>query len=275
MSDTEHGFNADRPPLAGHNKVEEFGSLKQSLSNTVTPNGSYMSPSPQSGDNSQLANEIRRSSESARSSPPTFVNIPKLASPADTAFTALQYLPTPILVLSSSKLVILANEAMGRLLGLAQFGALQRVHDDGDVQGLSVTEVLWGQTLSQIGVDMLQDGEPIWVDWEVGTIIKVQDNATLMISRNVSIASQMRWIKVLAKVALRAEPPRRRPRPAESKRQELRRKSACMTYKRMEISRYSPGRLQNQPWYMTQLSMSFFHRTLSILGVCLRIQCQT
>ena len=83
---------------------------------------------------------------------------------------ALQYLPTPILVLSDFKTVILANDAMGLLLGLHRYQ-----HEDGkDVDHLDkdvvVGDLLEGQTLSQIGVDMVQDGQPIWVNWEVGYI---------------------------------------------------------------------------------------------------------
>jgi len=61
------------------------------------------------------------------------------------AFAALRYLPIPVIVLTSLKTIALANEAMGRLLGLHRGTA-------------SVTDALSGQTLSQIGIDMVQDG---------------------------------------------------------------------------------------------------------------------
>jgi hypothetical protein len=66
------------------------------------------------------------------------------------AFAALENLPTPLIVLSSLKTILLANEAMGRLLGLHRGGASS--------QHITVTDVLKGQTLSQIGIEMLQDG---------------------------------------------------------------------------------------------------------------------
>lgn len=69
---------------------------------------------------------------------------------AEIAFAALQNLPMPIIVLSSLKTILLANTAMGRLLGLAPDAAAPQQH--------SVMDVLRGQTLSQIGIDMLQDG---------------------------------------------------------------------------------------------------------------------
>jgi hypothetical protein len=63
---------------------------------------------------------------------------------------ALRNLPVPLLVLSSTKTILLANDAMGRLLGLHLDAASGH-------QG-NVTDLLRGQTLSQVGVDMLQDG---------------------------------------------------------------------------------------------------------------------
>lgn len=80
-------------------------------------------------------------------------------SPGQLAFSALQYLPVPTLVLNSLKTVVLANEALGRLLGI--------VNDNVDEESASLTlERLRGQTLSQVGIDILQDGRPVWVTWE-------------------------------------------------------------------------------------------------------------
>ncbi|KAK4942253.1 hypothetical protein LTR10_018010 [Elasticomyces elasticus] len=73
----------------------------------------------------------------------------------DIALATLSTLPTPLLVLSSRKTVILANSAVGRLLGIDQNGV-----------NTTVTDILKGQTLSQIGIDMFSDGAPIWVSWE-------------------------------------------------------------------------------------------------------------
>lgn len=68
---------------------------------------------------------------------------------------ALATLPTPLLVLSSSKTVILANNAIGKLLGLEQSNSQS-----------TVTDLLRDQTLSQIGIDMVSDGAPVWVSWD-------------------------------------------------------------------------------------------------------------
>jgi PAS domain-containing protein len=82
-----------------------------------------------------------------------------LTSPSVTlaSLTALQYLPVPVLVLSSEKTVVLANEAMGRLLGIE----FECIHD------LSISEVLRDKTMGELGVDILQNGSPILVTWEV------------------------------------------------------------------------------------------------------------
>jgi hypothetical protein len=105
------------------------------------------------------------SMESSKANP-LYMTIPSPAGAAEIAIAALQYLPTPVLVLSSLKTVIMANESMGRLLGLTLDGE-NRSRTDPAFQNSSVTDVLRNQSLSQIGVDMLQDGQPIWVSWEI------------------------------------------------------------------------------------------------------------
>ncbi|KAH6608932.1 histidine kinase [Trichoderma cornu-damae] len=80
-------------------------------------------------------------------------------SPGQVAFSAMEYLPVPVIILNSLKTVVLANEAMGRMLGT--------ISDDvGDEDVSATMEKLRGQTLSQVGIDMLQDGHPIWITWE-------------------------------------------------------------------------------------------------------------
>ncbi|KAI1138074.1 hypothetical protein F5Y05DRAFT_404367 [Hypoxylon sp. FL0543] len=81
-------------------------------------------------------------------------------SPGQLAFSAMQFLPVPLLVLNNLKTVVLANEAMGKMLGMV--GDSPPPTDDPAV----ICESLRGQTLSQIGIDMVQDGRPIWVSWE-------------------------------------------------------------------------------------------------------------
>ena len=92
------------------------------------------------------------------------IDVPQLPMPAEIALAALQYLPTPLIVLSPLQTIVLANEAMGRLLGLQN-------RDEQNIDTLSsntqtFTDMLRGQTLSQIGVDIMQDGVPVWVSWK-------------------------------------------------------------------------------------------------------------
>ncbi|KAI7278063.1 hypothetical protein KC345_g6207 [Hortaea werneckii] len=101
------------------------------------------------------------------------IRIPPPQHKADMAFTALQYLPMPVLVLSSRKTVVLANEAMGRLFGVDPAAQLDGSGLDSedlskvDSQELrSPTDVLYGTTLAQLGVDLLLNGNPIFVAWE-------------------------------------------------------------------------------------------------------------
>lgn len=109
--------------------------------------------------------DLNRSSDSTIDSPPLAVNIPKIPGAAEAALAALQYLPTPLLVLSSLKTIVLANDAMGRLLGLDTHIKDQSLA--GDQAHLPIGDLLRGQSLSQIGIDMLQDGQRIWVSWDV------------------------------------------------------------------------------------------------------------
>ena len=96
---------------------------------------------------------------SIRSNGSISIQLPSTPGPTTAALTALQYLPIPFLVLSSEKTVVLANEAMGRLLGI-DFDSTATV-------GLSVTDVLQGKNVAELGVDILQNGSPILVSWEV------------------------------------------------------------------------------------------------------------
>jgi hypothetical protein len=89
------------------------------------------------------------------------LDIPRLPSPVELAMSAMQYLPYPLLVLSNLKTLVMANEAMGRLLGIED--------NDGDAvsdDGMFGMERLRGQTLGQLGIDMLQEGRPVWVTWD-------------------------------------------------------------------------------------------------------------
>lgn len=100
------------------------------------------------------------------------IRIPPARATADMAFMALQYLPHPILVLSSSKTIVLANEAMGRLLGIdiSQGDGGKSAGEDGcpeeSTDFKSATDILYGVTVAQLGLDLLQAGNPVFVAWD-------------------------------------------------------------------------------------------------------------
>jgi hypothetical protein len=73
---------------------------------------------------------------------------------------AIQYLPYPMLLLDNQKTLVMANEAMGRLLD---------VEDKETATGeqTSIVEQLWGKTLGQIGIDVLQNCTPVGVVWDI------------------------------------------------------------------------------------------------------------
>jgi hypothetical protein len=95
---------------------------------------------------------------SIRSSDSLHMRLPSPTT-AMASLTALQYLPVPLLVLSSIKTVVVANEAMGRLLGI-DFESTA-FHD------LSISETLQDKSMGDLGIDILQNGSPILVSWEV------------------------------------------------------------------------------------------------------------
>lgn len=112
---------------------------------------------PECGYFAMLGRSGSESPDSIRSSP---MSIPMSSPTATTAaITALQYLPVPLLVLSSDKTVVLANEAMGRLLDID--------FESTAIHELSISEVLQDKTMGELGIDILQNGSPILITWEV------------------------------------------------------------------------------------------------------------
>jgi len=101
------------------------------------------------------------------------IQMPASQFAVDMAFTALQYLPMPVLVLSADKTVVMANEAIGRLFGidLDDIDEPQPLFnpDDftkGDTGPQSATDILYGYSMGELGIDVLQNGNPIWVTWD-------------------------------------------------------------------------------------------------------------
>lgn len=119
------------------------------------------------------------------------IKIPPRPAEADMAFIALQYLPMPVLVLSSTKTVVLANEAMSRLLGIDLYAEDQQYNGgQNDLERpasrefKTPTQILHGKSLSDLGFDLIQNGNAVFVAWEnvfstlVGDASKAQCAAT-------------------------------------------------------------------------------------------------
>lgn len=160
LATSENGSLIREMPDEDENE-QPFASLKRSLSRITNHQ-------PGSNQEHPLTPVLPKSPRKAND---PHVNIPQLPMATDIALAALHYLPTPLIVLTSSKTILLANEAMGRLLGLENL-------EEGDPavpfgNNRTITELLQGQTLSQIGVDIMQDDSPVWVSWE-----KFLDNIT-------------------------------------------------------------------------------------------------
>ena len=164
---SQPSYNGPSPANPVQSDLDNYPTLKQSLSASLTNGFQQEEFHPESYFGAQKRDE--QAPRLARSSPPTSLEIPKVPSAAETALAALQYLPTPLLVLSSLKTVILANEAMGRFLGLEGYTQEEEGASIRNVEGegIAAQDILYGRTLSQIGIDMLQGGQPIWLSWEV------------------------------------------------------------------------------------------------------------
>ena len=141
---------------------EEYPSLKKSLSASFRNHRQAATKEDLPAKNTQ---DEARTPTSVLGSAPLSVEIPKMPAAAEAALAALQYLPTPLLVLSSWKSVVLANEAMGRLLGLDAQSRDQASPEE-EQDKIQIGHLLRGQSLSQLGIDLVQDGQRIWVSWE-------------------------------------------------------------------------------------------------------------
>ena len=157
--------NGLETPTLGPNNLEEFPSLKKSLSAHFS-NRSQRPPTRGNVSPETPIPEISLRPKPHPYSSSLSVDIPKIPSAADAAFSALQHLPTPLIVLSTTKTVMLANGAMGRLLGIASPEGNNYLSSEGNEGLVPVTDILLGQSLTQVGVDMVQDGQPILVNWE-------------------------------------------------------------------------------------------------------------
>lgn len=116
------------------------------------------SPEDHSGDGASATPSSRSSPRLRPAAGPLRLPMP-CTTPGQVAFSVVQFLPLPVLVLGAQKTVVLANEAMGKLLGM--------MHDAGPGvdRMVPVMDRLRGRSLSDIGIDLVQDDVPVWVDW--------------------------------------------------------------------------------------------------------------
>jgi PAS domain-containing protein len=82
---------------------------------------------------------------------------------------AIQNVPYPSMVLNDRKTLVMANEAMGRLLDIEN-------QENINEEEALIVEGLWGKTLCQMGIDLLQNGKPVWVIWD--TLLEAIANET-------------------------------------------------------------------------------------------------
>ncbi|KAH0609175.1 uncharacterized protein H6S33_001403 [Morchella sextelata] len=141
---------------------------KAAVATTTAAAGAASSLAPKNSNDGSAKSVSASVRTHPTSNPPP--DIPPPTSGASLAFTALQFLPTPLLVLGRNKTVVLANEAMGRLLGMEPpnqnvnrlAGAAVK-----EPSSPSITELLQGKDLSELGVNILQRDSPLWVSWEL------------------------------------------------------------------------------------------------------------
>lgn len=157
----------------GDAKTQE---AKRAASDYFTSDGSVDGSLDASGENT-ATRQVRGRRRASLS-----IQIPPSQIQTSMAFTALQYLPMPILVLSSTKQVVLANESMGRLLGI-DLSPEETGEEGAELSNIdsttpsNATELLQGRTLGDLGIDLLQGGNAIYVSWE-DVLQNVVDDAT-------------------------------------------------------------------------------------------------
>jgi PAS domain-containing protein len=86
---------------------------------------------------------------------------------------AMQNLPYPLMVLDNQKTLVMANEALGRLLDIQDY-------EGATGEETAIVEKLQGKTPSQLGIDVLQDGRPTWITWDgvLDAVAREMDNET-------------------------------------------------------------------------------------------------
>ena len=159
----------DSPSAIDQEEQHIYPTLKQSLSAATRPpvlrHRSKSDPSISrlsSGHESEIHEGRLRPTRSSFK-----IGFPAPTATAELAFVALQCLITPLLVLSSSKTLVLANDAMRSLLAWDAFDGYQN-NPKNDNQGeFKEEDTLYGLSLSQVGIELVQEENQEWPRWEV------------------------------------------------------------------------------------------------------------
>ena len=146
----------ERPPLQEKTGPRSFPSLRESLSMN-RPSLNRNRSSPIVGHDEGGSRYMDPDSESKLAALP----------PPELAFVALQYLPIPVLILSSSKLVMLGNDAFRKLLTRNHAAECYCAWNDGNSIGLAGGGTFTGLSLHQMGIFLVQEDHRTWTDWEV------------------------------------------------------------------------------------------------------------
>lgn len=161
--------NRGRTLPTGEEKYPVFPTLQKSLSTASSTGSPLNTPSRSrsySWDTSAAAQKSFEAPETVIHEPPLALGVPATSAAIEVACVALHYLPTPILILSSLKTVVMANEAMGRLLGL-DVVEHRDILDKDEEDELAGTDLLRGLSLSQIGIEIVPREEHLSISWEV------------------------------------------------------------------------------------------------------------
>lgn len=92
------------------------------------------------------------------------ITTPPSAEASALAFAALQLLPVPVMVLSSERVIVFANEAMGPLLDVISEEKPLPPSDGWRPQ--SVTDIIGGKSLSDVGIEIHDERCPEWEEWK-------------------------------------------------------------------------------------------------------------
>ena len=169
MAPPDLATNAAKPSPPSHlQALPRYSTLKKSLSASFESTGIGPEFETRSTSEEKDSNRLQSSwscKVNGQGAPPTS----RPSANASIAFVSLMHLPIPVIVLSATKTVILANDAMGRLLGLTDDhydGEMDTEGGDEDTSRICIDNLI-GQTLSQVGIDAMRDGRRLALDWEV------------------------------------------------------------------------------------------------------------